>query len=147
MIGVPKIGDPIWIFDDNQRVYSKPDGSKTNAPIWHGHWKRRVITAETSRSWLLDGSENAKKSSRVRVEKNHQKTFTSPCFSREEIDQRFSALLTASKVRDAIFRNADPNMILRLAGMLGVTVLHGEPGETIDEYVSRLRLLRQQGPQ
>jgi hypothetical protein len=58
-----KIGDTIWIFDSNRRVYPRDaDGRATGGPIWREHWKPLVIVGETSRSWLTDcGNKIAKK--------------------------------------------------------------------------------------
>jgi hypothetical protein len=50
---MPKVGDTIWIFDINRRVYARDaDGRATGGPIWREHWRPHVIVGETSRSWL-----------------------------------------------------------------------------------------------
>ena len=58
-----KIGDTIWIFDSNRRVYPRDaDGRATGGPIWREHWKPVVIVGETSRWWLTDyGNKIAKR--------------------------------------------------------------------------------------
>jgi hypothetical protein len=60
---MPKVGDAIWIFDINRRVYPRDaDGRATGGPIWREHWKLHVIVGETSRSWLTDyGNKIAKR--------------------------------------------------------------------------------------
>jgi hypothetical protein len=47
-----KIGDTIWIFDSNRRVYARGAGGAHQGPIWREHWRPHVIVGETSRSWL-----------------------------------------------------------------------------------------------
>jgi hypothetical protein len=51
-----KIGDSVWIFDSNHRVYPKPEPGHSYAgggPIYREHWRERFIIGETSRSWLI----------------------------------------------------------------------------------------------
>lgn len=48
-----KIGDRIWIFDVNKRVYETDKfGRRHGGPIYRHHWVPHVINGETSRSWL-----------------------------------------------------------------------------------------------
>ena len=49
-----KVGDSVWVFDGNHRVYTDSDGNRTSSPIWLYHWRERKIASETSRSWVLD---------------------------------------------------------------------------------------------
>jgi hypothetical protein len=46
------VGDTIWEFDSNRRVYPK-DKSIGSGPIWREHWVALPITGETSRSWIV----------------------------------------------------------------------------------------------
>src|SRR5687767_13513281 len=49
-----KIGDSVWIYDANRRVYrQKADGRWFGAPIEREHWAEHFIVAETSKSWLV----------------------------------------------------------------------------------------------
>jgi hypothetical protein len=54
-----KIGDTVWWFDQNCRVYPPaPPGSSTQfgrSPIWRKHWRAEEIVAETSRSFVTKG--------------------------------------------------------------------------------------------
>ena len=55
-----KVGDTIWRFDSNHRVYperpkdarGKTDYDISRSPIYRGYWVPVEITGETSRSWL-----------------------------------------------------------------------------------------------
>lgn len=44
-----KVGDPVWLFDGNHRVYR--DGA--SGPVYREHFIRYVITGETRTSWLI----------------------------------------------------------------------------------------------
>lgn len=45
-----KVGDPIWHFQANRRVYAK---GEHGSPIYREHWVEEKIIGETSRSWLV----------------------------------------------------------------------------------------------
>lgn len=43
-----QVGDTIWVFDDNHRVYTKPQkGRAWGKIIWREHWVPRTIIGET----------------------------------------------------------------------------------------------------
>lgn len=50
-----KVGDPIWFFDVNHRVYEKDPttGRPTGGPIWRKHWVQKEIIDETRVSWVV----------------------------------------------------------------------------------------------
>lgn len=47
-----KIGDTIWIFDTNCRVYVSADGRSSGSPIYRKYWHETKITGESARSWI-----------------------------------------------------------------------------------------------
>src|SRR6185312_3334711 len=44
-----KVGDTIWKFDRNHRIYERDN---SGSPIYIKHWVPTVIKSETSRSWV-----------------------------------------------------------------------------------------------
>lgn len=72
-----KVGDTIWWFDGNHRVYSR-DSSR---PVWRQHWRPRVIIGETDRSWLIEPSWRPRKVPKVNPPAEW-------AFSEAEIDQQ-----------------------------------------------------------
>ena len=48
-----QIGDKVWIFDDNRRVYQDDKGNKTVSPWFRGHFVEKYIVGETTQSWLV----------------------------------------------------------------------------------------------
>ena len=48
-----KVGDKVWIFDTNRRVYPKVNGRVTGGPIYAEHFVQAEITGETSKSWIV----------------------------------------------------------------------------------------------
>jgi hypothetical protein len=49
-----KIGDPVWIYDSNRRVYQSDDkGRSYGIPIYREHWREHFIIGETRVSWIV----------------------------------------------------------------------------------------------
>ena len=50
-----KIGDTVWLFDINCRVYPPKgnDGRSYGAPIYREHWRPVPITGENRASWEI----------------------------------------------------------------------------------------------
>ena len=44
------IGDTIWLFDGNHRVYT----TGRHAPDYRSHWRPLPIIGETTRSWIVE---------------------------------------------------------------------------------------------
>ena len=55
-----KVGDTIWRFDANHRVYKK-EGGRSQGPNYRDHWRPMVIASETSRSWITKWGEKCPK--------------------------------------------------------------------------------------
>ena len=55
-----KVGDKVWLFDQNRRVYEK-DSIISSAPIFSEYFYQVTITGETSRSWLIGREKFSKK--------------------------------------------------------------------------------------
>lgn len=60
MTSGPKIGDTVYQFDVNRRVYKKDAaGHSTGGPIYREHFRPYVIVGEDKRSWILDTPERS----------------------------------------------------------------------------------------
>ena len=70
----------VWIFDINRRVY----GKNKYAPIWREHWRRREITGETSRSWIVG---EYLKHRELKIPKNPKTPQRHIAWSDKELDQ------------------------------------------------------------
>ena len=58
-----KVGDKIWLFSGNRRVYRK-DGVEYSSPIYSEHFYQDTIDGETSRSWIVGKTKFSKKDTR-----------------------------------------------------------------------------------
>ena len=69
-----QIGDKVWIFDSNHRVYKDDKGNKLVRCWYRGYFVERYILGETNQSWII-GYENASADDRYNVKVN-KKTLT-----------------------------------------------------------------------
>jgi len=53
-----KVGDKVWLFDENRRVYKKEYGS---SPIYSEYFYQVIIEGETRNSWIIEGNKFSKK--------------------------------------------------------------------------------------
>ncbi|MGG4386521.1 hypothetical protein ABEX08_31530, partial [Priestia megaterium] len=51
-----KIGDRVWIKDEDRRIYVDDDGKRYDIPIYRKKFVERYIAGETRVSWLLSNS-------------------------------------------------------------------------------------------
>ena len=54
------VGSTVYVFDENRRVYTKPADGGWGEIIYREHFRPRKIVGETSRSWVLEGYDEAK---------------------------------------------------------------------------------------
>jgi hypothetical protein len=67
-----KVGDKVWLFSENRRVY--PKNSKfSSGPIYAEHFYQVTIDGETSRSWLIEKTKYPKITSIINLYTNEQK--------------------------------------------------------------------------
>lgn len=108
-----KVGSPVWIFDQNRRVYRKNNkGISIGGPIWREHWGRRTVTGETSRSWIVD---------RIKIPKTLIRlpggaTFS---FSEERINELGWVEENRHPITVAIRRIEDPALLRQIAKLIG----------------------------
>lgn len=81
-----KVGDPIYQYDMNRRVYRKgKDGHTTGSPITREHWVEKKIIGETTRSWLIGPDWSLTKLPKKDLAEGK---LTGYCLSLEEVEQR-----------------------------------------------------------
>ncbi|WP_155300667.1 hypothetical protein [Deinococcus kurensis] len=104
------IGDTLWIFDGNRRVYPPAAAGRTRSPIYREHWVAHTITGETRQSWLLDGG-NAKVS-KVRAQGPRSYAATA-----QEVEDDVWCNAHYAGLHDAI-RTATPAQMRQIAALL-----------------------------
>ena len=51
-----KVGDTVWVFDENRRVYPPRDEqgrAHLGGPIWRGHWVEQTVVGENKTSFFV----------------------------------------------------------------------------------------------
>ena len=89
-----QVGDTIWYFDTNRRVYPPPEPGRiwaSGGPIWREHWRPVQITGETSRSWVLGSGCWIVGKVVTKIPKRGDDPLRKHfAFTREELDQRIA---------------------------------------------------------
>jgi len=107
------VGDTIWVFDINRRVYREKKPGEVYArggPIWREHWRPRKVVGETSRSWVLE-----------RGDKVPKKGADPACFafSEADIDRREWVNDNRHKIASMVERCNDYEKLMKLAAVMG----------------------------
>jgi hypothetical protein len=116
-----KVGDPVWYFDENRRVY-KP--GTMSPPIWREHWVRKCIIGETSRSWIVgyerqDPRDGQKLSKKELAAPERPKGWA---FSEEEIDRLAWMHENRHALSEAVRRCRDYRTLKEIAALIAFEV-------------------------
>ena len=114
----PKVGDTVWIFDINRRVYAN---GGHGAPIYAEHWYGRVIESESRLSWLLSGSLKVDKATgeiRQNLPGQHGKVQ----FSREAVDADIWRNDNAGRITQAVNHCFDAETLRAIDALLKADV-------------------------
>jgi hypothetical protein len=107
------IGQTVWKWDENRRVYPKDENGKTrmsSAPIWREHWRPMKIVGETSRSWITDHDDKLPKSGPAPLRW---------CFSEEEIDRAAYIADNRHRICEEVRRIDDYETLRKVADLIG----------------------------
>lgn len=126
-----KVGDPIFLFDQNRRIYPKDAKGKPvphSSPIWREHWVPRVIVGETARTWLVGmkvGQTQTKayggRSIAKQASSKVKELPAGMAWTEADIDTLQAAETIYWKVHSAIGR-APAEVLFEIAKLLGVKV-------------------------
>src|SRR5271154_7084311 len=70
---MPHIGQKLWKHDENRRVYTHDDGTKSHSPIFIKSFVDWFVVGETPRSWLvsyINSTEEWRLKRAVKIPKN-----------------------------------------------------------------------------
>lgn len=103
------IGQTVYVFDINRRVYRKKDGLGSGGPIWREHYRPDVVVSETSRSWVTKCM--------VKIPKKGRDP-QSVAFSKDEIDAMEWVHEHRYKIVRLLEQCHDPEKIRNIAAIL-----------------------------
>lgn len=116
-----KVGDHIYRFDINRRVYERKPGKKYGGRIiYREHWQELSITGETSRSWLVQRFSGDRSPLKVPKKGAHRGW----AFSKEEVEMDVFLNEAMPKIRDRLSwtHREDPQVLLRVAKAMGIAI-------------------------
>lgn len=103
------VGSPVWIFDQNRRVYRNGQ----HGPIWREHWRPETVIGETSRSWIAGKGWNE-----IKIPKKGWNPRT-VCFSEAEIEKLAFVVDHSIRISDAVRRLDDYDTLKKIAEIIG----------------------------
>ena len=72
-----QIGDTIWHFDENRRVYERDDtGRAFGGPIYAEYYKPYKIVGEEARSWIVESNTFKQKVAKNRIDRSPTEWFS-----------------------------------------------------------------------
>jgi hypothetical protein len=109
-----KIGDVVYSFDLNHRVYAKDPGSQfsSNGPIYREHFRQKYIVGEEGRSWLVSSTPDGKYPSKVSKSK-------AIFLTAAQVDADCWVDAHRHKVCDVLRSCTDADMIKTVAALIG----------------------------
>lgn len=81
-----KIGDPVWVYDQNLRVYrrSPETGKAIGSPVYRESFRKFEITSESKTSWVVGRRDNDRVI--AKISKNGMSSGGIMAFSEQELD-------------------------------------------------------------
>lgn len=124
-----KIGDSVWVFDPNRRVYRRDaKGNSVGGPIYREHWREHFIVGETRVSWLVGFTRDLPHDHRcvLRMPKADPTGVAEKGFGRRRVLLSPAAVEDDAwvaenrcRISDAVNRCRDADTLRRIAEMVG----------------------------
>jgi len=115
-----KVGDTIWQFDANRRVYTKVPGKPFGGVlIRKAQWVPRTITGETSRSWIVAAHAHDRHPAKVPKTGPHRDW----AFTQREVDLDVFRYETRGELSSRMnLWNMDDEVYVKVAKLLGIQI-------------------------
>ncbi|WP_242325834.1 MULTISPECIES: hypothetical protein [Bacillus cereus group] len=109
-----KIGDKVWVFDDNIRVYEDENGNKSYRANFRAKFVERYIIGETRVSWIVGYRMDTSPDIGVKLKKKDRTFF----ISEEEVEQACWIHNHRYKIKDKLDRCNDYGKLKQIADIL-----------------------------
>ena len=113
------IGETLYTYDENRRVYKNDDGTRRMTPNPAHYWRAHIVTGETRTSWILD--DGAYKADKKTLELRGIREFYALARYAYTEAQKADALWRAQheqEIRDRL-RDTDTATLRKIAALLG----------------------------
>lgn len=113
-----QIGDLVYVFDSNHRVYpeKKPGETYSNGPIYREHFQPRRIIGQTTQSWLVGFKDDNAQDVNNRYVTKHKKK-ENRLYTAEQVNEQVYIHDHGYKIQDAV-RHADYATLRKIAELL-----------------------------
>lgn len=109
-----QVGDKVWIFDNNHRVYEDKNGNRSNYALYSGHFREFIITGETKQSWVIGSLKVNKKTLEVKGHALDPHLF----LSQEEVNENCWVHENKYDILKKIERSADYGLLKEIERLL-----------------------------
>jgi hypothetical protein len=114
-----KVGDTVWVFDVNRRIYPAKGGA-TSAPIWREHWQEVRLVSETRKSFTLSHGVWIGGKSVTKLKKSDDPTLRHKvCLSLEELEGQMFVHDHCYKVAEMVRKIEDPAILRQIIRLVG----------------------------
>ena len=113
---MPEIGDPVWYFDENHRVYERDENGRSHGgPIWREHWRPAEVVGETRVSWIIGAGTDKRKYEITRIKKKDWPGGLA--LSQDDIDRR-EFIAGSHRIGSRIFACRDYDTLKAISDLL-----------------------------
>lgn len=119
-----KVGDTLWRFDVNRRVYRRASGAyfASGGPIYAEHFEPFVVTGETAFSWLVkEGWRDRKINKKTLREAPHNGFGGWQWYTAEQKDDAVWLEWHRDKIADEVRRCRSAAALRQIAALIGYT--------------------------
>lgn len=110
------VGDEVYIYDENHMVYEKnASGKSFGGPIYREYFVRKIITKETTKSWMV---ENWIKASKKSGEYKNERSGIDLIYGAEEVEEKIYVHDNAWRLGDAVRRCNSADKLRRIKEIL-----------------------------
>lgn len=123
-----KVGDRVWVFDENRRVYPKDErGHSTgHSPIWREHWiEHRIVGENRATFFLWSGKDHSFQTDRLSIYRRLSKAdlksgepLRGMIFDEKDLDRRAWVHENAYKLSDAVRRSLNFEALAQVARLV-----------------------------
>lgn len=114
----PKVGDTVWVFDVDRRIYPKPEPGRiwaSGGPIFREHFVPRTIVDETRKSWHLN--DRTKIDKRTKQSAKDARGYRKQIYNATQVDDLCYVHDRRYELSQLVLRCDNANLLRRVAAL------------------------------